>query len=155
LKFNGCEVDMMASWERLSVVEAFEKYAGVTAGELENLEKLRGRVLEKGYKLDGGENFDDLFFTIFLNEIEPKLGREVPVVLFDYPISMAALSKPCSDRVGYAERFEVYIAGLELCNAFSELNDWKEQLRRLEEEREARRGWGKMFMKWMGGLLRL
>lgn len=143
LRFNDCEVDMKAGWEKLRVVEAFEKYAGISAEELEELEKLRGRVKEKGYALQGGESFDDLFFVIFLNEIEPMLGREVPVVLYDYPISMAALSKPCSDRPGYAERFEVYIAGLELCNAFSELNDWREQQSRLEKEREERKGMGK------------
>jgi elongation factor P--(R)-beta-lysine ligase len=138
LKFNDCEVDMEAGWQRLRVVEAFEKYAGITAGELEDMEKLRGRVKEKGYALEGGESFDDLFFVIFLNEIEPLLGREVPTVLYDYPISMAALSKPCLDRPGYAERFEVYIAGLELCNAFSELNDWQEQEKRLQKERKER-----------------
>lgn len=143
LKFNGCEVDMLVDWEKLSVVEAFEKYAGVGEEELADVERLRETVREKGYKLEGGEIFDDLFFTIFLNEIEPRLGAEMPVVLYDYPVSMAALSKPCSDRPGYAERFEVYIAGLEICNAFSELNDWKEQDRRLKEEREARLGMGK------------
>ncbi|MGL5830618.1 MAG: EF-P lysine aminoacylase EpmA [Candidatus Altimarinota bacterium] len=143
LKFNGCEVDMKGDWEKLSLVEAFEKYAGILAEELGDEEKLRGRVKEKGYALNGGESFDDLFFVVFLNEIEPKLGRDLPVVLYDYPISMAALSKPCVARPGYAERFEVYIAGLELCNAFSELNDWKEQQSRLEKEREERNGMGK------------
>ena len=122
--------------------ELFEKYAGIMKNEFEDYEKFKNKVLEKGYKVEEDDNFDSLFFKVFLNEIEGKLGEGVPCVLYDYPVSMAALSKKCVDEK-YAQRFEVYIGGVELCNAFTELNDYKEQFSRLEKEREERKSLGK------------
>ncbi len=66
--------------------------------------------------------------------IEPKLGIGQPTFLCDYPISMASLSKPKADDPRFAERFELYICGIELANAFSELTDADEQLRRYQIE---------------------
>ena len=65
------------------------------------------------------------------------------MILYDYPVSMAALSKRCADDARFAERFEVYVGGIELCNAFTELNDPTEQERRLSMEREERKTAGK------------
>lgn len=143
IKFGDKEVDVMAKWERLKVIDAFAKYAGIDAETFGDEEKLRAVVKERGYAISDAANFDDLFFTIFLNEIEPKLGIDVPTTLYDYPVSMAALSKPCEDDERFAERFEVYIGGLELCNAFTELNDPAEQERRLRQERDERAMLGK------------
>ena len=99
-------------------------------------------VAGKGYKVDGSTLYE-VVFEVFLNEIEPKLGLERPVIVYEYPVSMAALSKRCEHDSRYAERFEVYIAGLEICNAFTELNDPKEQKERLSLEREERKKMGK------------
>jgi lysyl-tRNA synthetase class 2 len=78
-----------------------------------------------------------------LNVIEPHLGGKKPVIVYEYPVQMAALSKKCEHDPRYAERFEVYAAGMELCNAFTELNDPVEQKERLELERKERRALGK------------
>jgi lysyl-tRNA synthetase class 2 len=74
-----------------------------------------------------GDRFDDIFFRIFLEHVEPRLGFGVPCILYDYPVSMAALSRPKPDDPRLAERFEVYVCGLELANAFGELTDAAEQ----------------------------
>ena len=74
------------------------------------------------------------FFKVFLDRVEPHLGVQKPAILYDYPAPMAALAKRRSNAPDLAERFEVYIAGVELCNAFTELNDPDEQRQRLEEE---------------------
>ena len=111
-----------APFERLTVQEAFREYADTDALELAD---------------DEAE-----FHKIFLNEIEPHLGNGIPTFLYDYPASMAALSRRADDS-RYAERFELYIDGLEIANAFSELTDAHEQQSRLEEERVLRRKLGR------------
>lgn len=147
LFYKGKEVDLMAKWKRISVLQAFEEYAHIDESTFFDLEKLRSAAKLRGYAVSDQATFDDCFFTIFLNEIEPKLGEGIPVVLYDYPVSMAALSKRCDGDERFAERFEVYVGGLELCNAFTELNDPVEQERRLKQEREERMALGKDLYK--------
>ncbi len=141
--FQGHEIDVDSPWERLKVKEAFAKYAGIAVEDFEDSQKLKEIAQKKGYAVNENSTYDDAFFLIFMNEIEPKLGLNKPVILYEYPVSMAALSKRCEDNPKYAERFEVYIAGIELCNAFTELNDGEEQLYRLEAERKDRQKMGK------------
>lgn len=137
--YQGNPIDVSGDFERITVQQAFEKYAGISRENFEDPVKLIHAAREKGYL---AENFDDAFFLIFLNEIEGKLGRNRPTILYEYPVSMAALSRACPDS-RYSERFEIYIAGIELANAFSELTDPDEQLRRLRDEREQRKQLGK------------
>jgi|SRR3989338_4359884 len=87
------------------------------------------------------ESYEDLFFRIFLNKIEPKLTA--PTIIHHYPAPMAALAKLSEKEPGYAERFEVYVGGLELANCFTELTDADEQLRRLQADQAQRRAMGK------------
>jgi lysyl-tRNA synthetase class 2 len=114
LQFNGHSVELTGGWEYLSVGDAFNKYAGIDM-----------------YSALQNDSFDELMVL----EIEPRLGLDRPVFLFDYPAERAALSrlKPCNKRV--AERWELYIGGLELANAFSELIDPEEQRRRFAASR--------------------
>jgi len=143
INYQNAKVDVSTPWPRKTVKEVFKEYAGVDDMVLENEEELRRVVREKGYKVDDETSYEDLFFKIFMNEIEPKLGFDRPVIVHEYPVSMAALSKKCEKNSQYAERFEVYIAGVELCNAFTELNDPIEQKERLEEEHKQRIEMGK------------
>lgn len=143
LNFNGRKIDLSGSWTRMKVKDAFLKIAGVPYEDFEDTAKLKRYAQIKGYNVDRSATYEDAFFIIFMNEIEPKLGLDKPVILYEYPASMAALSKKCEGDPKYAERFEVYIAGMELCNAFTELNDPEEQLLRLESERKERQKMGK------------
>lgn len=87
---------------------------------------------------------DEEFYKIFYNEVEPKLAKlKKPYFLYDYPISQASLSRPCKDNPNYAERFEVFLAGLELGNCFSELTDAKEQRKRFVIDKAERQKLGK------------
>jgi lysyl-tRNA synthetase class 2 len=99
----------------------------------------RERLREKGFVLPDDESFEDMFYRVFLRDVEPRLGIDKPVFLYDYPASMAALSRLKPEDKRYAERVEVYCGGIELANGFSELTDEKEQRRRLEGEAETRR----------------
>lgn len=143
IRYKDFIVDVKPPWIRMTVVEAFEKFAGIDQKTFEDETAFKKVAGEKGYAVTDETSFDDAFFLIFMNEIEPKLGIEKPVLLHEYPVSMAALSKKCDRDPKYVERVETYIAGLELSNGFTELNDPAEQQARLEYEHEERLRMGK------------
>ncbi len=138
INYKNNKVDVTAPWPRKKVKDLFAEYAGIDYEHFEDTEKLREAVEKKGYSVDEKTLYEDLFYMVFLNEIEPKLGFEGPVIVYEYPVQMAALSKKCDDDERYAQRFEAYIAGVELCNGYTELNDPVEQKTRLNAEREQR-----------------
>ena len=80
-----------------------------------------------GVRTDDGDTWEDIFFRIFLERIEPGLGVEVPTVLRSYPASMAALARLSPDDQRVSDRFEIFICGLELANGYGELTDADEQ----------------------------
>jgi lysyl-tRNA synthetase class 2 len=136
-------------WERLSMRDAWKRYAGVDLDNCLTVESMKKVAEKKGYfitpkdehsclRRNDNISFEDLFFKIFLNEIEPKIGHEKPTIIYDYPSPLAALARLSSKDPRYAERIEVYIQNLELANGYSELTDAAEQLRRLEAERAFR-----------------
>ena len=132
LTWQGKTCDPAATPERLTVAQAFDRHAGVdvlaTVGDAPRLAKAAGIVLHDG------DGWDDAFFRVMFDKIEPRLGMGRPTILCEYPISMAALAraKPSDARV--AERFELYCCGVELANAFGELTDPAIQRRRLEAD---------------------
>jgi len=147
---NGLEIDLGQPWERLTVNEAMRKYADVDLdAALDDKSILLRKAVELGHELRPDTSFandvswDDAFFSVFLNAVEPHLGAERPTFLHEYPVSMAALSKASARDPRYAERFELYVGGLELANAFTELTDADEQRRRLLEEQELREKLGR------------
>ena len=118
----GGELDVAPPWERLTVRDAFSRYAGL--------------------ELDQVLPDHDAFFRILAERVEPQLGRGKPTFLTHFPASMAALARLHEDDPRYAERFEAYANGIELCNGFGELTDPVEQRRRFAADRDerARRG---------------
>jgi len=83
-----------------------------------------------------GDRWEDVFFRVMFKRIEPFLGDDRPCVLTDYPLNMAALSRPKPSDPRLAERFELYICGVELANAFGELTDATQQRARFEADAE-------------------
>lgn len=145
LSYQGKRLDISGPWERLSIAEAFKKYAGINEDDLQNDIAMRNIGQNKGYNVDQFTTWEQVFNQIFLNEIEPNLGYVKPTILYDYPVSMAALSRKKESDPRYAERFEYYIFGKEIGNAFSELNDALEQESRLRSEWEERKDLGKVM----------
>jgi lysyl-tRNA synthetase class 2 len=133
-RWRGAEADPSAPWHYLSVAGAFSKLCGIDlmATCPENFSALADAARGIGMSPHDGDTWEDLFFRIFLEKIEPRLGIGAPTVLYDYPVSMAALARPKPDDPRVAERFELYVCGLELANAFGELTDPVEQRRRFE-----------------------
>lgn len=133
--WQGVTADPSEPWERLSVAQAFLRHTGVDIlAILENRDGFAEAARGLGVSVAADDRWDDIFFRIFLEKIESKLGVGSPTILYDYPISMAALARPKPGAPHLAERFEIYICGLELANAFSELTDARAQKVRFEAD---------------------
>ncbi|MEK7211457.1 MAG: EF-P lysine aminoacylase EpmA [Patescibacteria group bacterium] len=155
--YQDTEIDFSGEWERLSIGAAMKKYAGV--GNLSR-DGLAAATAEKGYyqvpplgtrspsergvrglgvvNASNEESYASVFFKIFLNEVETKLPKNRPIFLYDYPAELGALAKRKEKNPEIAERFELYIGGLEIANAFSELLDADEQRKRFLAEQKIR-----------------
>jgi elongation factor P--(R)-beta-lysine ligase len=122
--------------ERITVAEAFARYVGAdvlaTAGDAAAL------AVAAGTRLREGETWEDLFFRLLLERIEPRIGRAHPTFLTHWPAAQAALARrdPADPRV--AQRFELFACGIELANAFVELTDAAEQRARFVADRARR-----------------
>lgn len=133
--YKDMKCDPFVEWERVTVCEAFQRYADIELEQyLEDTDGLREAVKGLGLHTADDDAWDDLFFRVMDDRIEPFLGRERPAFLCDYPVSMASLSRKKLDDPRFAERFELYMCGVELGNAFSELTDAAEQRKRFEIE---------------------
>lgn len=216
ITYQGTQINL-SRWEKMTVAEAFQKYAGITAEELFNHEMFREAARRKGYTTEksiskfqvqssksqiintkfqasnsksehevassltnrpnnqdidpgirrddkqgevevqrrdpslreddskgGYFTYEELWSQIYSNEIEPHLGKNgYPTLLYDYPVEFAALSKPNPDGKT-AQRFEFYVAGIELGNCYSELTEWPLQEERLRKEQQERAKSGKI-----------
>ena len=142
LRYQGKEYSLEASWERISVAEAFEQYGGVDTATMLDEEKLKKVGKKKGYQVTDKTTWEEIWNQIMANEIEPRLGQKGPTILYDYPVAQAALAKKAKDP-RFAERWEVFMAGLELGNCFSELTDWREQEARCKADLLERKRLGK------------
>jgi lysyl-tRNA synthetase class 2 len=134
---------MIGAFRRLTVAEAMKQYAGVDLlSVLDDREAMARIAVAHGQTVTETDTWDDLFFKVFLSEVEPKLG-EMPTFLTHYPASMAALAQKDTVDPRLALRTELYIGELELANGFAELADVDEQRKRFEEEQALRKSLGK------------
>jgi elongation factor P--(R)-beta-lysine ligase len=136
---GGKRIGLEGPWQRFSVEKAFSEFAAIELDMCESVEEFREKAMGLGYGSVGEEDsWEDIFFKILLEKVEPALSRVGPVFLLDYPARMAALAKLKEANPDWAERVELYIGGMELANGFTELNDPREQRQRFNEERKRR-----------------
>ena len=140
---SGLRLD--GPFERVTVADLFARHAGIELVGDESAEALAIKARAAGVELGAASAYDDVFFQVFLDRIEPHIGRSRPTFVFDWPLPLAALAQAKSRPHGppVAERFELYAGGLELANAFGELTDPTEQRRRFVEESSLRAARGK------------
>jgi lysyl-tRNA synthetase class 2 len=138
LRYRQSVCDPFAPFERLSVAEAFERHADIDllaclgdAGDLDpDPRPLAEAARSRGIHTEKADRFDDVFFRVLLTRIEPRLGLGRPTILYDYPVCMAALARAKPEDPKLAERFELYLCGVEVANGSSELTVAAEQRRR-------------------------
>jgi lysyl-tRNA synthetase class 2 len=139
LSFRGRSADAFAEPERLTVAEAFARFAGIDllatlpGGGEPDRDALARAATAAGIRIGDDDRWGDIFSRVLVEKIEGHLGSGRATVLDQYPAVQAALARPESDR-RVAERFELYACGVELANGFGELTDAAEQRRRLERE---------------------
>ena len=140
LRFRGHAIDPLADPERMTVAEAFDRFAGVdllatvqTDGATDR-DALASAAQSQGIRVAPDDTWADVFSRVLVEKIEPHLGRERATILCEYPVSEAALARPKASDPRVAERFELYACGVELANCFGELTDPTEQRRRFEAE---------------------
>jgi lysyl-tRNA synthetase class 2 len=140
LTFQGKRISVKTPWPRLQIRDLFQQVASVDLVQTDTSEKLEAECKRLGIKTATTDTWDDLYFRIWLNVIEPKLPEDRAVIVYRYPPSQAALSVIDEDPDGskWAKRFEAYAGGLELGNAFEELTDPKEQRDRFIKDMKLR-----------------
>jgi elongation factor P--(R)-beta-lysine ligase len=141
-RFRGVEADPFAAPEHLTVAEAFARHAGIDlmallparADDAETCRAFAAAAVDAGVGTTDDDTWSDIFSHVVNQRIEPNLGIGRATILADYPASEAALArrKPSDPRL--CERFELYVCGMELANAFGELTDADEQRRRFEAD---------------------
>lgn len=135
---------LRAGYRRTTVRALFQSELGVSLRGDETVAELRALALGAGVDPGAAVAWDDVFFQIWLDRIEPALTAvPEPVFVFDWPLPLAALARASSGDPRLAERFELYAGGLELANAFGELTDPELQRSRFVEESARRRALGK------------
>lgn len=155
--YNGVAVDLSAPWQRSSINELFKQYVSIDLEETWDQDgrgfsvKLFAEILRKhrklGIKVEWDTTWEELFNQIFLTYIEPKLPQDKPVIIYDYPHELSPLAKPKSGVVAkgnvWAERFEVMIGGLEICDTYTENTDpvlqkasFKREIEKIEQSSE-------------------
>jgi elongation factor P--(R)-beta-lysine ligase len=139
LSFRGRASDPFAEPTRMSVAEAFGRFAGIDllatlcADEADRA-ALAAQLRKTNVRMAADDTWSDMFSRVLVEKVEPHLGIGRPTILYEYPYVEAALARRKSDDARVAERFELYACGVELANAFGELTDAAEQRRRLEAE---------------------
>jgi len=140
LNFRGQSIDVFVEAERITVTEAFHRFAAidllstVEASGATDRDALAAAARGQGIRTAADDTWADVFSRVLVEKIEPELGRGRATILCEYPVSEAALARPKPDDPRVAERFELYACGVELANCFGELTDAAEQRRRFEAE---------------------
>lgn len=136
--FEGNEINLSAPWTRMTMFEAIEKHTGITREKLSDIGSASAQAGKLGIKLEKGTTLGKIILSIFETVVEPKLIN--PTFIYDFPVEVSPLSRRKDSDTSIVERFELYIAGFELANAFSELNDPIDQFERFQEQVRERQG---------------
>ncbi|ADQ15372.1 lysine--tRNA ligase [Halanaerobium hydrogeniformans] len=136
VEYEGTELDLTTPWRRITMVEAVKEYAGVDFTEIDSAAEAYELANSIGIKPEEGLSYGEVLNEIFEERVEEKLIQ--PTFVMDYPIEVSPLAKKIADDPRFTYRFEGFIYGREIANAFSELNDPEEQKSRFEKQVEMR-----------------
>lgn len=134
ITYNGVEMDLGKPFERISMVDAVKKYAGVDWNEVETLEQARELAREKHVEFEDRHKKGDILSLFFEEFAEEHLIQ--PTFVMDHPIEISPLTKKKPENPEYVERFEFFMNGWEMANAYSELNDPIDQRERFKAQEE-------------------
>ena len=137
IEFDGNTIDLTPPWPRLSLRDTVKQQTGVDFLDCPDLDSLRTEVRAAGLDVDQQVSWGSMMDKLLSSAVEPHIIQ--PSFLLDYPVEMSPLAKRKRDDPRLVERFEGFVAGMEICNAFTELNDPIDQRQRLEEQEALQR----------------
>jgi lysyl-tRNA synthetase class 2 len=129
--YQGNEIDVGADWPRLPLAEAIAEFSGIDISEHSDAESLASAMQAKGYEADPQDARGRLIDDLIGSRVEPHLIQ--PTFMYDYPREISPLAKASLEDAQIVERFEGFMGGFEICNAFTELNDPLDQEARFQE----------------------
>ncbi len=132
--YNGVEMDLGKPFERITMVDAVKKYSGVDFNEINTLEEARAIAKEKGVEFETRHKKGDILNLFFEEFVEEHLVQ--PTFVMDHPVEISPLTKRKPENPDYVERFEFFMNGWEMANAYSELNDPIDQRERFKAQEE-------------------
>ena len=132
--YNGIEMDLGKPFERITMVDAVKKYSGVDFNEIKTLDEARAIAKEKGVQFETRHKKGDILNLFFEEFVEEHLLQ--PTFVMDHPVEISPLTKRKPDNPDYVERFEFFMNGWEMANAYSELNDPIDQRERFKAQEE-------------------
>jgi len=130
--YNGVEMDLGRPFERITMVDAVRKYAGVDFDAIATDEEAKALAKERGLDFEDRHKKGDILNIFFEEYVEEHLIQ--PTFVMDHPIEISPLTKKNPNKPGYVERFEMFMNGWEMCNAYSELNDPIDQRERFRQQ---------------------
>lgn len=136
ISYEGIEIDLSKPFERLTMIDAVKKYAGVDFSEIKTEEEAKALAKEKHIEFEDRHKKGDILNLFFEEYVEEKLVQ--PTFIMDHPVEISPLAKRKTDNPDYTERFELFITKREMANAFSELNDPIDQRGRFEAQEALR-----------------
>ena len=137
LNYQGHEIDLTPPWQRLNYLDAIAKHNNLDAKSIADPQQLKRLAQKLQIGVNAQDPIGKVLNQVFASTVESHLIG--PVFIMDYPTDISPLAKRKSDRPEFSERFELYIAGREMANAFSELNDPLDQRRRFEDQMNQRK----------------
>lgn len=142
LIYQGQSINLSSPFPRLSIKQALKQYSGIDLAGIQSLHTFQNIALQKHYNNAKEFDWQSLFELIFANEIEPNLPANKPCFVYDYPVQLCPLTKINPSDPLVAMKVELYLAGKEIANGYTEQTDWQEQERRFIEEQKARKDLG-------------
>ena len=129
LTYQGQTIDFTPPWHSFTLQQLFKDYANIDLSKNLTAKNIIATAKLKGYNTDGVTTWEPLYTQIFINEIESKLPQDKPVIIYNYPTQLSPLARRSLDEgghyTGFSQRFEFYIGGMEIGNAYTELTDSK------------------------------
>jgi len=136
VEFGSDTISLKPPWQRIGLREAIQEHSGIDFVQYPDVIRLAAKMKEMGLEVDPEKNWAKLVDELLSTFVEPKLIQ--PTFLFDYPVSMSPLAKAKPEHERVVERFEAFAGGIELANAFTELNDPLEQRERFVQQQKER-----------------
>jgi len=125
ITYQNKQINLGGDWYQSTLSDLFQKYANMDLSKNLTTQEIITTAASKGYNVDGVTTWEPLYTQIFINEIELKLPQDKPFLIFDYPAQTSSFCQKCPNSPGFNQRFEFYIGGMEIGNAYTESTDQK------------------------------